>query len=205
MTYITHIKITYVNIWHHIYNRKNNSNERNKFNKLNKRQRNSGTNPKIEQSQSLYKPRRVADTLPNLSVSETSAERTKFIYIHVYIEIFCTLRGNFTNWQIQQSVGNPPRIRKEIQKIEQTPKKFWHKPGIWKKKSKTQTNTKKILVRTRNSEKNQKPKQTLTNSEQTGSRTEPKFVQSQNSGKNRKPKQTLKKFCGTNPEVWNKF
>ena len=49
----------------------------------------------------------VADTLPNSSVSETSAKRTKYIYIHVYIDIFCTIRGGFTTWRIRQSVGNP--------------------------------------------------------------------------------------------------
>ena len=36
------------------------------------------------------------ETLPNSSVSETSAKRTKYIYIDVYIDIFCRLHGGFT-------------------------------------------------------------------------------------------------------------
>ena len=49
----------------------------------------------------------VSDTLPNSSGCETSAKRTKYIYIDVYIDIFCTLSGGFRNWRIRQSVDNP--------------------------------------------------------------------------------------------------
>ena len=52
------ICITQVKISHYIYNTKKNPNKRNKFKKTQKKyQKNSGTNPDVGQSQSLYVPR----------------------------------------------------------------------------------------------------------------------------------------------------